>query len=276
VRKSQVVQRYYAKTKSVYLQSTGYQVPERYQSSFVHWGGGAEVQYIYRKFTAGLPAGSKILVVGVMGGRDFFLFKNLGFDCYALDIGPQPDIEPIIFVNVEEDLPFPDGTFDIVLIGEVLEHLEQDTKALRVIRRLLKPQGRLIVSLPFYNDWEGGHIRIHSPLSGERLLRMGGFEVMDYLERPGFVTPNPLNPFQHGISFAYYLLTGHTAYPLLTKLIGVFSWYLGHRLWLRPVRRLSRSFGGYYLCRKGDSLDYLTLNRSLYTAAVESEQLDRR
>ena len=37
----------YSILKRRYLNSLGYQVPEKYQSTFVCWGGAAEVQYIY-------------------------------------------------------------------------------------------------------------------------------------------------------------------------------------------------------------------------------------
>ena len=69
-------------------------------------------------------------MVGVMGGRDYFLLKNLGYEVTAVDIGNQPEISPITLCNIEEKLPFPESTFDAVLIGEVLEHLKQDVAAL--------------------------------------------------------------------------------------------------------------------------------------------------
>lgn len=265
--KNNLLNRLYSKIKQAYLNEIGYDVPERYRSSFVHWGGGAEVQYIYRKFIENISPEAKILIVGVMGGRDFFLVKNLGFDVYAIDIGSQVDIEPITFANIEENIPFADETFDVVFIGEVLEHLREDISALANTWRVLKPNGLLIVSLPFYNDWEEGHMRIHSPLSGKRILNIAGFYVKDYLERPVIIAPNFLNLIQHSLSLATFLINGRTLYPILTRLIGSISYKLGHIMWFRPFRRLSKSFGGYYLCKKGKPLDYLSINRKLYTVS---------
>lgn len=262
------LQHLYLKLKQNYLDELSYSVPLRYQSSFVHWGGGAEAQFIHKRFLLDVPAGGRVLIVGAMGGRDYFLLKNLAFDVVVIDIGPQPDIDPITFWNVEEPLPFENGSFDAVLIGEVLEHLREDAKALDNIRQVLKPDGRLIVTVPYFNDREEGHVRIHSPFSAERLLRMSGFSVEDYVERPGLFTLVRFNAFQHGLSLLWYLLRGRTAYGYLTHAIGRMEWRLGHIKWLRFVRRHSRSFGGHFLCRRSAVFDHVELNKRLYTSAT--------
>jgi SAM-dependent methyltransferase len=51
-----------------------------------------------------------------------------------------------------EALPFPDRTFDAAFATEVMEHLPDPVTALREIRRVLKPGGWLLVSLP-NRDW---------------------------------------------------------------------------------------------------------------------------
>lgn len=206
-----------------------------------------------------------------MGGRDYFLFKNLGYDVTALDLGPQPGISPMVIANVEEPLPFEDGHFAIVLLGEVLEHLQEDAKALLNVRRVLRDDGRLIVSLPFFNDWEEGHMRVHSPASGTRLLAMAGFRVVDFIERPAVFDPRWLNYPIHALSAASFMLAGRTVYAASVSLYGRFAVRVGRQRRWRLLRRRSRHYGGFYLCVKDTSrLDHVGLNRRLYTDAGPS------
>jgi ubiquinone/menaquinone biosynthesis C-methylase UbiE len=51
-----------------------------------------------------------------------------------------------------ELLPFRNHQFDVVFLTEVLEHLLQPKQALHEIKRVLKPCGRLILSVP-NRDW---------------------------------------------------------------------------------------------------------------------------
>lgn len=47
-----------------------------------------------------------------------------------------------------EYLPFADETFDLVTCSEVLEHIRTPSRALEEMRRVLKPQGMLLLSTP--------------------------------------------------------------------------------------------------------------------------------
>jgi SAM-dependent methyltransferase len=47
-------------------------------------------------------------------------------------------------------LPFEDGTFDLVTILDVLEHIDDDAGTLRELHRVLRPGGLLLVSVPAY------------------------------------------------------------------------------------------------------------------------------
>ncbi|MBE0410328.1 MAG: class I SAM-dependent methyltransferase [Anaerolineales bacterium] len=55
--------------------------------------------------------------------------------------------EPVLHLK-EDDLPFPDVYFDYVISIDVLEHLDQDQYILREIFRILKPGGKIIITVP--------------------------------------------------------------------------------------------------------------------------------
>jgi SAM-dependent methyltransferase len=72
-------------------------------------------------------------------------------------------------------LPVPDASVDRVIASEVLEHIPDDATAFAEIARVLKPGGRMAVTVPRYGPericWalsdeyhanEGGHIRIYT------------------------------------------------------------------------------------------------------------------
>ncbi len=47
------------------------------------------------------------------------------------------------------EIPLEDGSFDTVLMTEVLEHLEEPARGLAEAGRLLRPGGKLILTTPF-------------------------------------------------------------------------------------------------------------------------------
>jgi len=63
------------------------------------------------------------------------------------------DIEsPLAKVKMDiHQIPFEKNTFDVVLCNHVLEHVQDDIKAMSEIHRVLKPGGFAILQIPFFN-----------------------------------------------------------------------------------------------------------------------------
>lgn len=72
---------------------------------------------------------------------------------------------------------FEPGLFDLVVIVDFLEHTETDREFARDLRRILKPDGRLIVNVP--------HLRPRSPL-GRLRRRLGLTDERHGHVRPGY------------------------------------------------------------------------------------------
>lgn len=77
------------------------------------------------------------------------------------------------------DVPYPDEHFDCVVSTEVLEHLDDPVEAVRSFRRVLRPGGSLIVSVPLDlgPDCCDMHVQDFTDESIQECLREGGFRV---------------------------------------------------------------------------------------------------
>ena len=53
-----------------------------------------------------------------------------------------------IWADIEEPLPFEDGSFDVVVAGELLEHVRFADQVVAEIARVLRPDGVLVGSVP--------------------------------------------------------------------------------------------------------------------------------
>ena len=74
------------------------------------------------------------------------------------------------------DLPFRDGSFDVVVASDVLEHIERDGEAVAEIARVLRPGGSAILSVPAHgwlfsqHDTALQHFRRYSKRAVRELL----------------------------------------------------------------------------------------------------------
>jgi SAM-dependent methyltransferase len=113
---------------------------------------------------AGDVAGRRILDAGCGAGPLFAALRERGAIVTGFDksegmlelarrrLGDDADL---LLAELGGPLPFPDDTFDDVTASLVLHYLEDWGPALAELRRVLKPGGRLIVSVdhPFVTTW---------------------------------------------------------------------------------------------------------------------------
>jgi SAM-dependent methyltransferase len=137
------------------------------------------------------PAGKTNLDIGADNGVISFLLRQRGGRwCSAdLDSGTVDSIRQLVGTDVYQIdggvTPFPDRTFDQVVIVDFLEHIPDDQRFLRDLARIMKPGGTLIINVPHvkpgsllnrFRHWIGltdewhGHLRPGYSLPGLRTL----------------------------------------------------------------------------------------------------------
>lgn len=85
---------------------------------------------------------------------------------------------PLLVRGKVETLPFKGGVFDIALLLEVLEHIEDDRGGLEEVKRILTPVGKLILSTP-----------CPPPVYPDKLHKREGYtkkEIIKLLDEVGF------------------------------------------------------------------------------------------
>ena len=104
-------------------------------------------------FVAAIGRGKRVLDLGCRSGAltSHFLEGNsvvgLDVDASALEKAAALGIEPVQ-ANVEEPLPFEDASFDAVVAGELLEHLQFPDALIAEIWRVLRRGGVVVGSVP--------------------------------------------------------------------------------------------------------------------------------
>lgn len=112
-----------------------------------------------------LPLGARVLDAGCGTGRNLAEYACLGSAVgvdaseVALATGSSPHATAAASV---EALPFRSGSFELVCATDVIEHLNDDVTALVGMRRVAKPLGRLLLTVPAYQAlWSDSDVQLH-------------------------------------------------------------------------------------------------------------------
>lgn len=136
----------------------------------------------------------KILDVGISANPNPYLENVIGLDIVLPQQKPSNYLDMVRCNLNKESIPFEDGTFDAVVAGDVIEHLENPSHFLRECNRVLRSDGRLVISTPQANDWwttmhnwffrglirdpdQGEHLQNWTILDMIRLLKKNGFAI---------------------------------------------------------------------------------------------------
>lgn len=143
------------------------------------------VEQICREMKTERP---RILDVGCGTGANLEMLARFG-EAEGVDVSPAAlafcrarGLERVR-QGAAEELPYEDGTFDLVTGLDVVEHLDDDVAGLREMRRVLKTGGRALLFVPAFmflwgvQDDISHHRRRYTLKSLRRVVREAGFEV---------------------------------------------------------------------------------------------------
>ncbi len=102
--------------------------------------------------------GKKVLDVGCATGYLGQAIKELGNEVVGIDVSQraakeaQKVLDKVLVLDIQEDdLPFPENYFDIIILAETIEHLFWPEEVIEKIKRVLKDDGTIWISGTLHN-----------------------------------------------------------------------------------------------------------------------------
>jgi SAM-dependent methyltransferase len=149
----------------------------------------------------GVGADARVLDAGCGSGRlldelrGYGHVSGLDLDADSVEIARSRGHEDVVQGAVE-DLPWPDETFDLVISLDMVEHTADDRVALRELRRVTKPGGRFLMTVPAYQALWSSHdvFNNHFRRYDRRMLRALAAETGWTIERTTYFNSLLLAP----------------------------------------------------------------------------------
>lgn len=137
-----------------------------------------------------IPRDAVVLDAGCGSGRTMEELVQYG-EVHGVEL--DPDAAQVarnrnkgeIFVGRLEELPWGAGTFDLITCLDVIEHTPDDRATLRELRRVCKPGGWLLVTVPAYQSLWSTHdvANHHFRRYARRTLRVASVQAGWHVER---------------------------------------------------------------------------------------------
>jgi 2-polyprenyl-3-methyl-5-hydroxy-6-metoxy-1,4-benzoquinol methylase len=145
---------------------------------------------------------SRILDLGCSGGLFAERARAAGHHVTGVDYMEIPGVrertDRFFVGNLEEGIPEEvGGRYDVIIAGDIIEHLSRPRDALRDMRKVLRPGGQLLLSVPNFGHWyprarvltgtfgydrrgilDDTHLRFFTRATLRRTVRTAGFDIM--------------------------------------------------------------------------------------------------
>jgi len=151
------------------------------------------------------PEPGRVVDIGCAAGFSLEAFREAGWEVWGVEVSTSASRFareemglPHVFTGDLADAPLEKGSFDVVTMWEVIEHVEDPVDYLARARELLKPDGLLFLSTQNVNapfpdimgpKWHHykyeEHIYHFSPPTIRRALEMAGFRTLHVQAKGG-------------------------------------------------------------------------------------------
>jgi 2-polyprenyl-3-methyl-5-hydroxy-6-metoxy-1,4-benzoquinol methylase len=146
---------------------------------------------------------SRILDLGCSGGLFAAHARAAGHHVTGVDYtevaGVRERTDRFVLASLEEGIPASAGDgFDVIVAADVIEHLSRPGQVLRDMRRVLRPGGQVLLSVPNFAHWyprirvaaglfgydrrgilDETHLRFFTRATLRRLVRATGFDIVE-------------------------------------------------------------------------------------------------
>ena len=147
------------------------------------------MQYLANRATG------RMLDVGCGNASVVKLAQDLGWNAEGVDVDPQAIEDArckglVVHLGELDHINYHQQSFDLVLMNNVIEHVDNPLQIITEVKRILRPGGRLVVTTPntaswghrrFASDWvhldPPRHLRLFNATNLRRLIERVGFTV---------------------------------------------------------------------------------------------------
>jgi 2-polyprenyl-3-methyl-5-hydroxy-6-metoxy-1,4-benzoquinol methylase len=177
-----------------------------------------------------------LLEIGCGRGEYLAKMRDLGWNVRGVDVNQEAidfassHYQLDVCVTRADNLPYDDAFFDVVFLKHVIEHLHEPITAMKEICRVMKPDGRILITTPNTNSlgnklfgerWMSydppRHLMVHNKKSLSHLFNLTGVEMLTFntpatnshsVFRQSFSTVcnGRLEPFNKLLSRIYFFL----------------------------------------------------------------------
>lgn len=182
--------------------------------------------------------GSDVLDVGAGRGDFKPIFSKHAY--LGLDVYPYPEIN--LAVDLIQTTPFENASFDLVVLANVIEHVYEYRTLVKQCALLLKPGGRLLITVPFLLKLHQEPVDFHR-YTRYALLQLAVEAGLEIEQLDGYY--NPLAIMDEGI--------GNVWQYSLPKTSGLTKWFIKPAIFVsqKISDMLKRSLGNGYIAPAG-------------------------